>query len=169
MSFKVSCKIHILCFLLAYIFCYIQIDNISNVFVDLVTNYKIFRLTDIYFIDIIIAILVLTIPITLLHEIIHGIAYSLFGGKVKFGFKGIYAYTQEISGVILHRTKFVLILLSPVTFISLAMLLIQNSIGSVIFLLNLLGSTGDIIMAMYLVKSNSNSYIKDREYGFDII
>ena len=50
------------------------------------------------------------------------------------------------------------------------MALFNNSgIGSLIFLLNLLGSIGDIIMAIYLCKSNSKCYIKDREYGFDII
>lgn len=91
------------------------------------------------------------------------------GGKIKFGFKGIYAYTQEISGVILHRTKFAVILLAPVTIISLITLLITSSLGTLIFLLNFLGSTGDIIMAIYLCKSSGNSYIKDREYGFDII
>lgn len=37
------------------------------------------------------------IPITLIHELIHGCAYATFGGKIKFGFKGIYAYAQEIS------------------------------------------------------------------------
>lgn len=169
MSFKITWKIHILCFLLAYIFCYIQIKNISNVFLDLVINYKFFSLTEIYFLNMIIAILILMIPITLVNEIIHGIAYIIFGGKIKFGFKGIYAYTQEISGVILHRTKFTAILLAPVTIISLITLLITSSLGSLIFLLNFLGSTGDIIMAIYLCKSNANSYIKDREYGFDII
>lgn len=169
MSFKISWKIHILCFLLAYSFCYIQIDNISNVFLDLVTNYKFFSLTGFYFLDMIITTLILMIPITLVHEIIHGIAYTIFGGKIKFGFKGIYAYTQEISGVILHRTKFVIVLLAPVTIISLSVLLLTSSLGSLIFLLNFLGSTGDIIMAIYLCKSNCNSYIKDKEYGFDII
>ena len=169
MSFKISWKIHILCFLLAYGFCYIQIENINNVFLDLVVNHKIFRLTGMYFFDMVIAIWVLMIPITLVHEIIHGIAYSLFGGKVKFGFKGIYAYTQEISGIILHRTKFLIVLLAPVTIISITSVLIGNSIGSVLFLLNFFGSIGDILMAIYLVKSDFNSYILDRDYGFDII
>lgn len=102
------------------------------------------------------------VPITLVHEIIHGIVYIIFGGKIKFGFKGIYAYTQEISGVILHRTKFIAILLAPVTIISLSTLLITSSLGLLIFLLNFLGGTGDIVMAIYLCKSKENIYIKDR-------
>lgn len=80
MCFKVSWKVHIICFLSAYIFCYIQIDNIENVFLDLVINYKFFSLTGFYFFDIIFSILILMIPITLVHEIIHGIAYIIFGG-----------------------------------------------------------------------------------------
>lgn len=169
MSFKVSWKIHLICFLLSYGFCYIQINSISNVFLELVINFKVFRLTGMYFIDMVIAIVLLMTPITLVHEIIHGIAYSLFGGKVKFGFKGIYAYTQEVSGVILHRTKFLVVLLAPVTIISLLTVLLETTIGRVIFILNVLGSTGDIIMAIYLCKGNSDSYIIDRNYGFDII
>lgn len=46
---------------------------------------------------------------------------------------------------------------------------VGGSIGGVIFILNLLGSTGDLIMAFYLCKSNENSYILDRKYGFDVI
>lgn len=169
MPFKISWKIHMICFLLAYIFCYIKIEIIGNIFLDLVINYKFFSLTGFYFLDTIIAILILVAPITLAHEIIHGIFYVTFGGKIKFGFKGICAYTQEISGIILHRTKFVIVLLAPVIIISVITLVITSSLGSLIFLLNFLGSTGDIIMAIYLCKSNCNSYIKDREYGFDVI
>ena len=60
---------------------------------DLVIKYKIFRLTELYFLDMVIAILILMILITIIHELIHGIAYSLFGGKIKFEFKRIYVYT----------------------------------------------------------------------------
>lgn len=109
------------------------------------------------------------VPITLVHELIHCIAYSLFGGRIKFGFKGICAYTQEVSVIVLHRTKFLVVLLAPATVISVLTIFIPNSIGSVIFLLNLLGSIGDIIMAIYLCKSDYNSYIIDKDYGFDII
>lgn len=169
MSFKITWKVHIICFLLSYIFCFIQKDIISNVFLDLVIKHRIFYFTRFYFLDIIISIFILTIPITFVHEIIHGIAYRIFGGKIKFGFKGIYAYTHEVSGIVLNRTEFLLVLLAPVTVISLTTLFTPNGIGEVIYLLNLLGSIGDIIMAIYLCKSNANSYIKDRECGFDII
>lgn len=169
MSFKITWKVHSICFLLSSIFCFIQREIISKSFLDLVIKHRTFYFTRFYFLDIIITIFILTIPITFLHEIIHGMAYRIFGGKIKFGFKGIYAYTQEVSGIILNRTEFLLVLLAPVTVISLITLFIPNGIGTVIYLLNLLGSISDIIMAIYLCKSNANSYIKDREYGFDII
>lgn len=102
-------------------------------------------------------------------KIIHGIAYIIFSGNIKFGFKGTYAYIQETSSVILHETKFAVVLLALVTIISLSILFIISSLGTLIFLLHLLGSTGDIIRAIYLCKSSRNSYIKDREYRFDVI
>lgn len=169
MSFKVSWKVHIMCFLVSYVFCFIQREIISELFVDLVIKHRAFYFTRYYFLDIIIAIFILTMPIIFVHEAIHGMTYRIFGGKIKFGFKGIYAYTQEVSGIILNRTEFLLVLLAPVTVISLITLFMTNVIGTVIYLLNLLGSISDIIMAIYLCKSNTNSYIKDREYGFDII
>lgn len=97
------------------------------------------------------------------------VCHELFCGKVKYVFKVIFAYTQEISGIILHRTKFTIVFLAPVTVISAVSLIIPYNIGSIIFFLNLLGSTGDIVMAVFLCKSKGNSYVIDREYGFDVV
>lgn len=90
------------------------------------------------------------IPITLVHEIIHGITYNLFAGKVKYGFKCI--YTQGISHVILHRTKFLIVLLAPVTIISVSTVLSGTVIGNVLFLLKFLGSISNILMDIYLLR-----------------
>lgn len=62
-----------------------------------------------------------------------------------------------------------IVLLAPVTIISSASLIIPGSIGGIVFLLNLLGSTGDLLMAFYLCRINHSSYIVDRKYGFDIV
>lgn len=97
------------------------------------------------------------------------IFYRIFGGKVRYGFIGLYAYTKEVSGIILHRTKFLMVLLAPVTVISVISLLISKEAGLIIFLLNLLGSTGDLLMAFFLCKSDDSCYIADRSYGFDIV
>lgn len=169
MSFKVSWKIHILCFLIAYIFCLIEQKAISDLFVVILLENMIIKFTGNIRIDLIIFLFIILIPITFLHELIHGFSYIIFGGRVKYEFKIIYAYVQEVSGIQLHRTKFLLVLLAPLTVISLLSTLMPKNIGGIVYLLNLLGSIGDIIMAIYLCKSNANSYIKDRDYGFDII
>jgi hypothetical protein len=103
------------------------------------------------------------------HEVIHGITYSIFGGKVKYGFKGIYAYTMEVSEKPIERTKFLVVLLMPITVISLLALLLPSWLGGMIYFLNLLGSTGDLYMAIFLIKLDSNSRIIDKKYGFDVV
>ncbi|WP_139906462.1 DUF3267 domain-containing protein [Clostridium thermarum] len=91
------------------------------------------------------------------------------GSKVKFGFKGIYAYCHEISGIKIHRTKFLLVLLAPVTVISIFSLLIPMWLGGIVFILNLLGSSGDLLMSFYLIRTDSSSYILDKAKGFEVI
>lgn len=61
------------------------------------------------------------------------------------------------------------IVLLPLTVISLISICVGGSIGAAIFPFNTLGSVGDLIMAFYLCKSNENSYIEDKSYGFDVI
>jgi hypothetical protein len=169
MSFKVSWKLHIVCFLLAYAFCYIEQNRISDLFVSLLSQNELIDFTGNTLMYLIIFLIVIFIPITFVHELLHGAVYKLFGGKIRFGFKGVYAYAQETSGIALHRTKFLLVLLAPVTIISLTSVFIPEGIGGIVFLLNLLGSTGDLLMAFYLCKGNENSYVVDKSYGFDII
>ena len=109
------------------------------------------------------------IPITMVHERTHGIVYTFFGGKVKYGFKGIYAYTQEISEKPIGRVEFLIVLLSPMVVISLLSLLLPIWIGGMVFILNALGSCGDLYMAITLSKYDWHSKIIDKSYGFDII
>lgn len=117
MSFKVTWKLHILCFLIVLIACLITRDYISNLFIGLLLENKIINFTGSVFIDLMLFIVIIFIPITIVHEFLHGMAYRLFGGRIRYGFKGIYAYAQETSGIELHRTKFLIVLLSPVTVI----------------------------------------------------
>jgi hypothetical protein len=107
--------------------------------------------------------------VTSAHELVHGYFFTIFGGKIKYGFKVLYAYTSETSGKSLSRTQFLVILLAPLTVISLAALAVNGWPGGLIFSLNLLGSSGDILMAFYLCRLDDNAKIIDREYGFDVI
>jgi len=120
-------------------------------------------------INIFIYVILLMIPISIVHEAIHGMAYKLFGGKVEYGFKGIYAYTQEVSGQAIERTKFLIILLAPLTIMSVLTLLLPYKLGGIIYLLNLLGASGDLYMSLKLIRYGWNSKIIDKKYGFDVI
>lgn len=169
MSFKVSWKLHILGMLISLFICLILSNEILQSFVSLIVKNERIDFTGNIYIIIIMELLLILICVSLIHEFLHAIAYLVFEGKVKIGFKGIYAYTQEVSGIILHRTKFLIVLLSPVTIISVFCLFINNEIGFFAFLLNLFGSTGDILMSIYLCRGNENSYVVDKPYGFDLV
>ncbi|MFA9398529.1 MAG: DUF3267 domain-containing protein [Clostridiaceae bacterium] len=169
MSFKISWKIHVLSLLMQLVFGLLMVDCIDSIFFEFTMNNNIFYITNNILLNFMIFVVVLFIPITIVHEGIHGMTYKIFGGRVKFGFKGIYAYTEEVSGVSIHRTKFLIILLTPLIVISILSLFIPGPIGSLIFILNLFGSAGDILMAFSLCKTREYSYIVDKDYGFDII
>lgn len=169
MSFKISWKVHILTLIISFAICFMMSGFINNLFFNIYENNLILSITKSQLLNLSIFLIISFIPITIIHEFFHGAAYKFFGGKVRYGFKGIYAYTEEISGIILKRTQFLIILLTPLTLISIMSIFIPGIIGSFIFLLNFLGSIGDILMALYLFKGNKNSYIKDRSYGFDIV
>lgn len=115
-----------------------------------------------------ISISILTMPVLLLHELCHGISYMILGGRVRFSFKGIYAYTQEVSGKSFSRTEFLIVLLSPAPLTSIISLLLPV-IGGMVFLINLIGSSGDIYTALYLSRCRYNCRVVDREYGFDVM
>lgn len=93
----------------------------------------------------------------------------MFGGRVKYGFKGVYAYAMEITGVALDRTQFLIVLLAPIMIISIIALLIPGRTGEIVFLLNSLGSVGDLLMDFYLIRVSDDDYIVDRDYGFEVI
>jgi hypothetical protein len=99
------------------------------------------------------------VPVIAVHEVLHGLAYIMFGGKVRHGFKGIYAYTIEVSEKPIQRVKFLIVLLLPITTISLFSLLLPLWLGGMVYFLNLLGSSGDLLMAVSLKKLDSESKI----------
>ncbi|HCW04517.1 MAG TPA: hypothetical protein DGK91_08310, partial [Clostridium sp.] len=66
-------------------------------------------------------------------------------------------------------TKFLLILLLPVTVISLIAKLIPGWLGGVVLVINLFKSTEDLLMISFLLKGNSNTYIICQEDGFEMV
>lgn len=169
MYFKITWKTHVACFILCLIISLTINDVATSLFINLLIQNGRFILSNNITFNLITFVILLMIPITIIHEILHGLTYKIFGGKVKFGFKGIYAYCQEISGIKIHRTKFLLVLLAPVTVISIFSLLIPMWLGGIVFILNLLGSSGDLLMSFYLIRTDSSSYILDKAKGFEVI
>jgi hypothetical protein len=169
MSFKITWKTHVICILIALIIVKLLGSNADNIMDKFFLRPFIYYPTKYLIINFYLYALLLMVPISIIHEGIHGFAFKAFGGKVKYGFKGIYAYTMEISELPIDRNKFLIILLAPVTIISIASLLLPSSLGGVIFLFNLLGASGDLYMSLKLVQCRFNSKIIDRIYGFDVV
>ena len=169
MSFKITWKTHVICSIIAIIIVELMGSTVDNILDNFFLKPYIFYPTKYLVINFCMYILLLMIPISIVHESIHGLAYKAFGGKVKYGFKGIYAYTQEVSELPINRTKLLIILLAPLTVMSIGSLLLPMWLGGIIFLLNLLGASGDLYMSYKLIKYDSNSKIVDRKYGFDVV
>lgn len=169
MSFKISWKVHVICTLLAYLLT-LPLTGLMNSSLNsyLDTRY-VFIPTRNIFVNLSLYLFLILFLMTLFHEMLHGLSYIIFGGRVKFGFKIIFAYTQETSEILLTRTQFAIVLLYPLTIMSIGCLLVNNVLGDVVFIFNLLGSTGDIIMVLYLCFCPVRCNIIDKPYGFDAI
>jgi hypothetical protein len=169
MSFKITWKTHVICILITLIIVELLGSTADNIMDNFFLRPFIFYPTKYAAINFYVYAILLMVPISITHECIHGLAFIAFGGKVKYGFKGIYAYTMEISDLPIDRTKFLIILLAPLAVISIATLLLPTQLGGVIFLFNLLGASGDLYMSFRLAKCHWNSKIVDRKYGFDVV
>lgn len=169
MSFKITWKTHIICIFIALIIVEILGSNVDTILDNFFLKPFIFYPTKYLAINFYIYALLLMVPISIIHECIHGLVFKAFGGKIKYGFKGVYAYTMEVSELPIERTKFLIILLAPLTLISIATLLLKSQLGGVIFLFNLLGASGDLYMSFRLIKCHWNSKIIDRSYGYDVV
>lgn len=104
-----------------------------------------------------------------IHECIHAITYIAFGGKVKIGFKLMYAYTKETSKIALESHKFIIVLLAPLVVLTTISLLFGHWFGNLIFFFNLIGSTGDIVMTTIVLIYGRKGKIIDNDQGFTVI
>lgn len=169
MSFRITWKVHLKCVLMSLIFIIFYYNPTNRIIGNFFGNSFIFYPTKYLIVNFYLYVILLMVPITIVHEVTHGFIYTIFGGKVKYGFKGIYAYTQEISKKPIDRIEFLVVLLCPMVIISVLSLLLPIEIGGMVFILNALGSCGDLYMAIALSKCGSHSRIIDRSYGFDVI
>ncbi|SHF14082.1 DUF3267 domain-containing protein [Clostridium fallax] len=169
MKYKIDYKLHIKVLLIAIIISIVFYDFISKSLINFSETISNIFYTEINYINTMIYILIIMIPLTATHELIHGLFFKLFGGKVKYYFKFIFAATFECSGKPITLIKFSIVLLSPLIIISFLSLLLSTWLGHIVFLLNLIGSLGDIYMALELLKYPSHSLIIDKSYGYKVI
>ena len=129
MSFKLTWKSHVICSLISIGMVLI----IKSTFDNIMINYmQIFISSDRFILKFFMSIIILMVPISIVHEAIHGAVYKLFGGKIKYGFKGIYAYTKETSGKEILRVEFLMVLLAPLTVMSVLSLLLTSWLGAAV-------------------------------------
>lgn len=167
-SFKVDWKLHVKIFLIQLIILFLWYEEISSMLENTIFSIPCFYIFTNSPLGLIFLLFAVMFLVCLIHELIHGFTYRAFGGSFRLGFKGIYAYCQETSGIMVTRTQFLAVLLMPVIIISIIGTLFPRVMG-LFYILNLFGSIGDIYMALYLCKLNKSIKIIDRKYGFDII
>lgn len=69
----------------------------------------------------------------------------------------------------IKRNCFIAVLLMPLLIISLICLPFNNFFAGMSFIINLAGSSGDILMALSLLAYSNECRIIDRRYGYDVI
>ncbi|MDP4147495.1 MAG: metalloprotease family protein [Bacillota bacterium] len=112
MSFKLTWRTHIIINLIGTAMIVVLFPMVNYIIEQYI--YYVFNITkSSNLLMYLIIIILLLVPVTIVHESIHGIAHIYFGGKVKFGFKWIYAYTEETSGRPIGAEAFCIVLLAP--------------------------------------------------------
>jgi hypothetical protein len=168
-SYKLTWKTHVACLALSVLILLLSYGIVDSVLMDFLTSEKLKYITNSGIPEAVFYLILAAMPMCIVHELFHGGCFKLFGGRVTFGFKGLYAYTRELSGKAFSRNLFIITLLAPLAGVSLLSAFLPGWIGNLILILNLLGSTGDIYMAILLLRFNSEAKIVDREYGFDVV
>lgn len=114
MSFKINWKTHIICSFISGFIALVLLEIANGIIENFIMQDFIQFPTRLIIVNFYIGILMLLVLIIAVHEALHGLAYIMFGGKVTYGFKGIYAYAMEVSALPIQRTKFLVVLLMPV-------------------------------------------------------
>lgn len=169
MTYKINKRFHIIAFVLSFIFTIIAfpflLTNIGNMIVACSDLFHIENIILIYAIGSIILVLTMSI----MHELIHGAVAILFGGKIIIRFKCMYAYTKEVSGKPFTKLQFIFILLSPLIIITLILLPFNHWVTNLIVIFNIMGSSADTLMFLFVCKNSKNSKIISINDGFQMI
>ena len=118
-----------------------------------------------------VVLLAITFVTTIIHELVHGIAFATFGGSPRYGLKVKYflplAYATS-PGDIFRRNAFIVISLAPllvIDVVSLLMLTIFPQAPWLIWVIafNTSGAIGDIWIAVQLLRCPKSIRVEDRE------
>jgi Putative zincin peptidase len=122
------------------------------------------------------SLVVITFATTVIHELIHGIAFAAFGGSPRYGFKFQYflplAYATA-PGETFRRNDFIVIALAPLLVIDVVCLLLLAIFPQATWLIwviafNTGGAIGDIWIAVQLLRCPKPILVEDREEGIAI-
>lgn len=113
-------------------------------------------------------ILITFILVLVLHELIHGLFFSLFTGAApKLGFRGLYAFAGAPDWY-LPRGQYLVVSLTPFVIISLAGLLALafvplSLVSLILFLitLNAAGASGDLYVSGWLIREQTPILVND--------
>ncbi|MDT8718749.1 DUF3267 domain-containing protein [Clostridium sp. 19966] len=169
MIYKNTKKIHALSVLLGYFILFLMRGYISNILMQILLDNKNLVITSNFLLDICLYIILFVIVVKLVHEFVHGTVIKIFGGTVKYKFKGFFVSAEEISEKEMNRTEFLIVLTAPLLVISLLTAAFSIWQIKLIFLINIFMSIEDIIKTLYLLKAKSESKIIMKDYGFDIV
>ena len=123
---------------------------------------------------IILIVIALFIGTLVLHELIHGVFISIYGGKPYYGVGNaffIFPYFYTTTKTIFLRNQFIVILIAPLILISLVaigLMVASPSFAHWIFLpflINALGAVGDLWMTRNLLRYPEHVLLEDRETG----
>ncbi|MDQ2905808.1 MAG: DUF3267 domain-containing protein [Ktedonobacteraceae bacterium] len=107
-----------------------------------------------------------------IHELIHGLVISFWGGKPYYGAKLPFALFCGARNQIFRRSHYLVIALAPLVVLTLAgivFILIAPALASYVFLGlvgNFSGAAGDIYSAVRILKQPTGTLIEDTETGF---
>ncbi len=113
---------------------------------------------------------------TIVHELVHGIAFAAFGGSPRYGLKVKYflplAYATS-PGEFFRRNVFILIALAPLIVLDIVCLLLLALFPQANWLIwviafNTGGAIGDIWIAVQLLRCPQSIRVEDREEGIAI-
>lgn len=169
MSFKVTFKTRIMYLFVAAMIALILFNTEVSIFENLFSKSFILYPTKHLIINLYLYKTLLMIPICFIHELIHALLFSIYGGKIIFEFKGLMLCSVEKSGIAIDRQKYLIILLSPLVIISLISLLLPPWLGGIFFILNIVESSADIYKAINLCLVNWDCKIVYKSYGYDVV